>query len=575
MGTPTATPPAWLSKKYPEILNATIEGNQYYHGMRQHHNMSSEVYLEKTDHLVQAMAEHYKGRSGIIGWQIDNEVNCEIASYYAESDRSAFRTYMQKKYQTIEAFNQAMGADFWNQTYSDWEEIDLPRLTPQNSPNPHLALEEKRFISELSVGYIARQAYIIRKNLKEEQFITTNGLFPNVDYHSLAKARSISPIFGIMEQQVGGGGWNTRLMQPAPKPGQMRLWAMQSVAHGADYISFFRFRTSDVGTEIYWTGLFDPDDRENRRVRELKRIREDFQKIEITAGSFHSCKVGILLDYDNEWDSESDVFLKPLRNISTDAWFRALQKRHIPFDFIDLRDQMNQDVLKTYEVLIYPHASILTENRISGLTDYVKEGGKLVLGARTGIKNLNGHMLRQTAPGPARGLVGGYVEDVTLLGPADLKETILWKPQNNGMNLHDRQRKQTGALHLNEVLHAETAEVLATYVENYYQDAPALLHNTIDAGEVYYFGAAFEEDTVQALLDQMELKGELDFLELPAEVEVTVREKNEARYYFILNYKQEEKILVIKKKARDLLTKQEHIGEVVLEGYGVMVLEFL
>ncbi len=37
MGTPTATPPAWLTKKYPEVLNCYINGNAYHHGLRHYY----------------------------------------------------------------------------------------------------------------------------------------------------------------------------------------------------------------------------------------------------------------------------------------------------------------------------------------------------------------------------------------------------------------------------------------------------------------------------------------------------------------------------------------------------------
>ena len=74
---------------------------------------------------------------------------------------------------------------------------------------------------------------------------------------NLTEVRSICPHFGIMEQQSGAGGWTTRMEGPAPRPGQLTLWAMQSVAHGADYISFFRWRTCTFSTEMYWHGILD------------------------------------------------------------------------------------------------------------------------------------------------------------------------------------------------------------------------------------------------------------------------------------------------------------------------------
>ena len=166
--------------------------------------------------------------------------------------------------------------------------------------NPHLLLDYSRFISESCIRFAGMQADIIRRYKKPEDFITTNGLFTNLDNHrmqneildvytydsypdfayeldksatdlkdrmwtrNLIEARSVCPHFGIMEQQSGGGGWVNRMEMPAPRPGQLTLWAMQSVAQGADYISFFRWRTAAFGTELYWHGILDYDNRDKR-----------------------------------------------------------------------------------------------------------------------------------------------------------------------------------------------------------------------------------------------------------------------------------------------------------------------
>ena len=107
--TPTATPPLWLTEKYPEVLNADLDGNTYYHGTRRHYNLTSPVYREFSRKITEKLAEHYVNHPRIIGWQLDNEINCEMDVYYSESDHTAFRRYMKKKYETLERLNEAMG----------------------------------------------------------------------------------------------------------------------------------------------------------------------------------------------------------------------------------------------------------------------------------------------------------------------------------------------------------------------------------------------------------------------------------------------------------------------------------
>ena len=324
--TPTATPPAWLSEKYPETLNADGDGNLMYHGMRGQHNLTSPKYLEFCEKITRRMAEHFNKYDCIIGWQLDNEVNCEANEYYSKSDHEAFRAFLKERFGTLDNLNEKMGTIFWSQTYTDWDQIHLARRSTAGTglANPHMQLEQVRFISHSAVHYLALQASIVRETAGD-RFITTNGIFENLDYQklmesgvdfimydsypnfayamdrpdggegdlkdrnfsfNLARTRAISPLFGIMEQQAGPGGWNFRIHQASPKPGQLRLWTMQSVAHGADFVSFFRWRTCSFGTEIYWHGLNDYSNRPNRRhhgrrlrplVEAVDRSRRDRQ----------------------------------------------------------------------------------------------------------------------------------------------------------------------------------------------------------------------------------------------------------------------------------------------------------
>ena len=185
--TPTATPPAWLTEEYPEVLNAQMDGTLYRHGARRHYNYNSPVYQRFAANITERSAVHYGPRPCVIGWQIDNELNCETSEFYSESDTAAFREFLKKKYGTIEALNEAWGTVFWNQTYTAWSEVYVPQTTISNSTNPHRVLDYLRFISDSACRFAGLQARIIRKYKKPDDFITTNGLFGNLDNHRLAE----------------------------------------------------------------------------------------------------------------------------------------------------------------------------------------------------------------------------------------------------------------------------------------------------------------------------------------------------------------------------------------------------
>jgi beta-galactosidase len=171
MCTPTATPPAWLTQDHPEVLNADKQGNLMHHGHRRLYNYSSPVYHVYTEKIVTKLAQRYGDHPAIIGWQIDNEINCEINEFYSDSDRKSFRVYLQQRFVTLEALNDAIGARFWNQSYTDWQQVDMERTTLHNHANPHMALLEKAFFSESAIAYVKLQSDILRMYIGK-RFIT-------------------------------------------------------------------------------------------------------------------------------------------------------------------------------------------------------------------------------------------------------------------------------------------------------------------------------------------------------------------------------------------------------------------
>ena len=604
--TPTATPPAWLTHKYPEVLNAKLDGTLLYHGMRRHYNYNSKVYRDFTKRIVEKLAQHYCPHPSIIGWQIDNELNCETNVFYSEADHEAFRAYMKNKFKTLAALNEAMGTTFWNQTYTSWDEVYLTRPNIHNSCNPHMAIEEKRFFSYCTIDFCKFQSDIIRKYQTEGQFVTTNGIFGHLDSHemtdsvldfitfdsypnfaydtwtepkkpgnlndrrsswSLTRTRSISPNFGIMEQQSGPGGWDIRMKQPAPKPGQMRLWTFQSVAHGADFISYFRWRTCWIGTEIYWHGLNDYSNLPNRRLEELKVVRDDFKKLAAVAGSRYEAKIAFVKDYDNEWDGEQDQWHGPLDSYSDDGWFSAAQLTHTPMNFLYLSDTDTNKTtlqdLKKYDLLIYPHATILTKERSELLKAYVEQGGKLIMGCRTGYKDQYGRCPMQPMPGLAGDICGVRVTDYTHLGPADDMEYAVWDGE------------EIEAPIFNDILEAlDGSEVLATFKGNYYDGAPALVARNLGQGTAYYFGAGFSRSTAEVFLRKLGFASpHKNLVELPSEAEIAVRSKDGVDYVFILNYMAYPIEITTKKPMTDLISGRVISGSTELEKYGVMVLK--
>lgn len=593
--TPTATPPAWLTEKYPEALNKDSYGIQYCHGLRRHYTYNSEKYNYFVKRIVQKLATHYGKNPSIVGWQIDNEFNCEVNTFYADCDHQAFRQYLKNKYKSLDEVNKHWGTVFWNQTYSNWNQIYLPRRTPKMQHNPHMLLDEKEFISESACTFAKMQSDLLRESIDQTQFITTNGIFHHINYNkmvdqsldficydsypnfgfvpenhlslkdrnwswNLSLTRAISPLFGIMEQQVGPGGWMTSMRGPSPKPGQMRLWTYQSIAHGADYIGYFRWRTCGFGTEIYWHGLNDYANVENRRINELKTISNEFKKLNDITHARYVAKAAIIRSHANEWDSESDTWYGPLVKHSENAWFAAATYSHTPIDVIYI-DEINE--ISNYDFVVWPHPAIVTQKEADMLKAYVENGGKLVLGARTGYKEIHGQCPTRKSPGLLLDLCGASVEDFSLLTSESELVTAQWGNNDYEMPL------------FNDVLKLETedATVIATYQANYYRGLPAIIENKIGQGTTLSVGSAFTQEMAFKILTYYQVNSPFNnVIDIPECCELAVRRKESVDYLFVLNYSAESKALTLHQSVYNMLKGEQQIGKIEIEPYGVCVL---
>ena len=600
-GTPTATPPVWLTEKYPEVLNSDRNGVKYRHGGRRHYNYNSEIYRQLCSRIVEKEAAHYGKHPAIVGWQIDNELNCEVDEFYSEADTLAFREFLRQKYGTIEALNEAWGTVFWNQTYNSFDQIYVMRPLLNSGNNPHQHLDYIRFISESANSFCRMQADIIRRYKKEKDYITTNGLFGNLDNHrmekealdvytydsypnfafgienvidpsalndrkwtlNLAEVRSVCPHFGIMEQQSGGGGWTTRMLMPAPRPGQLTLWAVTSVAQGADYVGFFRWRTCSFGTEIYWHGILDYDNRDNRKLAEVKDFYSKLKKLDPVCGAEFAAPFALVKDYDNTWDGSVDVWHGTMLKKSEKAIFEAAQRTHTPMDILNLSDETEIDELKKYPVLFYPHASIMTEKRAGLLKKYVEDGGKLVLGARTAFKDIHGHCVMMPQPGLLQPLTGTDIHDFTLTSPAEPEVTVTLGGAAVPMP------------YFNDVITPlEGTKVLAYYDNSYYAGSAGVTEKMTGKGKTIHVGAAFSTEMAEAILKYLEIiEPFADVVSVEGNIDVAERTKDGHTYLFIMNYAWTEGSYELKKAARNMYTDETESGKLTLPAFGTVVYE--
>jgi len=589
LGTPTAAPPIWLVREYPEILPVDSEGHVMGPGGRRYYCYNSPIYRELTKVIVTKMAEHYKSNPHIIGWQIDNEFGCHESNFcYCDNCLKAFQKWLRRKYKTIENLNKAWGTVFWSGEYHSWDEVIIPRKTVALH-NPSLLLNYRRFVSDSIVEYQRIQVEIL-KNVTPDKFVTHNfmGLFGGVDYYKLSKdldfvswdnypktiwgydskdtalahdvMRGVKEAnFWIMEEQSGSVGWPE--MAPAPLPGEIRLWTYQAIAHGADAIFFFRWRTSNIGAEQFWHGILDYDGIPRRRYKEIKKLSEELGRIkDRLKNTIIKNDVALVYSYDIRWAWETHPSIPKLDYMDIiKRYYKALFEIHVPVDVIN----PEKPIPTHYKLVLAPMLYIVNEDILKNLERYVKNGGKLILTFRSGVKNWDNVAYTEALPGPLRKLVGGYIYEYSALDGKHKTQVRL------------SQSAEFSVEKFCESLIPEGSDVIAYYSSGIYESKPAILKNKFSSGEVVYVGANIDCEGIKEIILSLLPEDKKIFNHLPSNVEIYFRQNDRKKFIFIMNHSAEGKTLETGLKGRDILQNESVSNILSIDPFGVKIIEML
>jgi beta-galactosidase len=591
LGTPTASPPPWLMANNPELFRVQKDGQRATFGNRREYCPNHPLYNQRSNQIVTAMAKHYANHPAVIGWQIDNEFGDRC---YCPVCQTKFQEWLKERYGTLDELNARWGTNFWSHTYTHWDEIPVPVVTG-GSPNPGLALDFARFSSDSYVAYQQTQVDILR-DLCPAHFITHNFMsfgYEGLNYYDLARTLDIvtwdnypvgfwlpdqpdasSPAlshdtmrglkqqnFWVMEQQAGPSGWET--ISPSPRPGQLRLWAYQGIAHGADSIIFFRWRTARHGTEQYWHGLLDHDARPGRRYVEIKQMGKEIQQIgPIIEGSSIRAKVAILHSYDSRFGFQiqpNSIDFNYSAHFKT--IYRALHQHQVTTDVI----APSAD-LSPYKLVFVPAMFILTAEIVKNLEQFVRMGGTLVVTPRTGVKDDANAVVNLPLPGLLAELCGVTVEDYDALPKNATQEVEFVIPELSS--------SWPPRAHIwCDIIAPQSAEVIALYTRNYYAGKPAITRNFYGQGQVIYVGTYGNTPLYLTLLGWLLLDlGIQSTFYAPGGVEVTERWQKGQRILFILNHTAQTQMITLPRQYTNLLDSRPISGTVNVAPYDILIL---
>ncbi|MCK5811867.1 MAG: beta-galactosidase [Clostridiales bacterium] len=507
--TPTATPPKWLMDKHPEIYQEDEYNNIRGYGSRRHYCFNSSIYQDYTKKIVSKMAKRYHDNPYVITWQLDNEFGCHnTVKCYCDDCHKEFISYLENKYESIEQLNSELGMDFWSQTYYSFDSLIIPKHTACDykqgdmyAHNPGLWLEYCRFSSQSVDNYAKLQIDTLKSNgvkvpithnfmsrfydidyykhAKLYDFITWD-CYPNiihgpfdsieeVSYHHDKMRGYKNQPFWIMEMCSAQGGWN--FMGRTPNPAQIRLWDYQAVAHGANGIVHFRWRTCLFGTEQYWHGVLDHDGVPRDRYKIIKKTCQEFMELEdIIDNTEVLSEVCIVRSFDNvwahdyQWHSPSFDYNQILSSIHV-----ALTNMHINCDVVDLSVDLNK-----YKLIILPAYNITNESEVKKIQEYVKNGGCVVLTFRSGNRDEYNKINGLTLPGYFREMAGIDVINYDALGQEQIKIKGI--------------TGDTTATLWADIIDPKESEVLASYDSEFYKNTPCITKNIFGEGSVYYVG---------------------------------------------------------------------------------------
>jgi len=586
LGTPTAAPPAWLVDAHPEILPMDDDGRRQDFGHRRHYCPNQPAFQAATTRVVGELLCCFGRDPRVIGWQIDNEF---AGRCYCETCHRRFQVWLRDRYESLEQLNASWGTAFWSQTYSRWEQIPLPQPPPRD-PSPSLALDYRRFMSDSYVAYQALQARMLREH-SQGQFVTHNLMgfgFPEIDYNRLAKdldlvgwdnyptlykaggwfsaalaADAMRGLkrrpFWVLEQEAGPVGWG---LMESPAPGQVRLWTYQAVAHGAEAVLFFRWRTARFGTEQHWHGILDADGGARRRYRDLRRLSSE---LEALAPRLHSATAAggaaLLHDYDSRFALQVQAINTELAyELTMLRHYEALRKLGLGVDVL-----ADCSGLDGYPMVVAPSLYLAGPDRADELRQYVAAGGTLVLAPRTAVKDAHNAVPERPLPAWLDELCGLTVADYQSVPPA----------QGARIAGDGAARVEGEFRGWYEELDVAGARVLASYLDGPFAGSAAITERRVGRGRVLYIAGAATQETLDSVYAYVAEELNLNVMRPPPEVEVVrLQSASNGELLFLLNHSdRKQEFRLGEGRWYDHVSGLGH-GEVCeLDPYGVAFLE--
>ncbi|MGF6726576.1 beta-galactosidase [Paraburkholderia sp. GAS41] len=549
LGTPTATPPTWLVNQHPEILPVDKDGLTFNLGSRRHYDISSEIYREHCARIVTQMVQRYGTHPAVIAWQTDNELGCHDTSpSFTEAARKRFGSWLAARYGEVERLNTAWGNVFWSMEYRSFEEIGLPNRTPTDA-NPSHWLDFRRFTSSEVASFHGLQGELIREHAPGRDLLHNfMGFFTSFDHYEFAESgldvaawdsyplprtevlwfddadkhrwartgHPDIPAFNhdlyrgvgkgrmwVMEQQVGPVNWAP--YNPVPKAGMARLWTWEAFAHGAELVSYFRWRQAPFAQEQMHSGINAPDDKLTAGGYEIARVAGELENFDQDAAAKARSRapVALLFDYPADWivqiqrhgadfDYQRLVF----------EWYSCLREMGVDVDMLPATAD-----LSGYRLVVAPSLPVVPDTLVA----QIQAGhAHWLFGPRTGSKTADFTIPATLPPGPLQAVLDVRVSQSESLRPS-LRPAVSF----DGVSGHGRSWRD-------HIEAGRGVEVMAAFDDG----VPAV----VQAGRVRMTTSCFDPALQRAVLERCVRDAGVEVLTLPEGARL--RRRGKVRFAF-------------------------------------------
>ena len=546
LGTGTSSPPPWLARVHPETLPQAADGTIAWPGGRQAWCPSSPVFRQKALELVTAMADRYGKHPAIAMWHVSNELGCHNALCYSDSSARAFRGWLQSRYSTLDALNDAWGTAFWSQRLGHWDDV-LPPRTTRSAGNPAQLLDFKRFSSDALLDHYRAETAVVRErstapvttNLMVTAHIQTQNYFewaPDLDLiandhyldHRLAdpiaelafsadltRGLASGAPWMLMETSTSAVSWQP--VNHAKQDGELVRTMLSHIARGADSICFFQWRASRSGAEKFHSALLPHSGTTGGGWAQSVQLSALLDRLSPVVGSRVHARAAMVFSWESWWAAEGDSQPSSLLRYLPEAhrYHRALRALGVTVDMV----APGAD-LAGYDLVIAPTLYTVTDAAAAAIALAADSGATVLITPFSGIVDEHDAIRPGGYPGAFRNLLGLTIDEFRPLA-ADAMVTL-----SSGAR---------GTI-WSDAVRVRDAEVIAVFADGPAATSPALTRRTTAGGAAWYVATVLDDESLLTLMRRLCADAGVPIIEVGPDVDLVTRRTATDEATFIINH---------------------------------------